>query len=250
MNLTDSMRTLRKRWILTSLLLFLVLAATAAAVVKLPKSYQSSSTVAFLASKSSAKASFNNPYLGFDSSLSISADVVGRRMMDPMNVSALAAQGYSSSYQVVDAPNSPGPVLLVTVTDHNKAAVQHTLRGVTDAIGTQLMAMQAGIAPENRITDTVLSFSLKPTLLRSKMARPIAAVLVLGLVLAIGTPLIVEGISARRRNRNEPTDRWSAGRTDDISHSYRPSPMRARNSAASAGFKANTGFKANNGKSS
>lgn len=241
MNLTESLQTLRKRWVLTSLLLFLALAMTAAAVIKLPKSYQSSSTVAFLPSQSSAKAFGNNPYLDFDSSLNIAADVVGRRMMDPAITSALAAQGYSSTYQVADAPNAPGPVLLVTVTGHGKALVQRTLGGVTDAIGSQLAAMQSGIPPKDRITEIVLAVSTKPTLLRSKLERPIAAVLVLGLALALGIPLIAEGISARRRSRKEPNITPSPTLASDLSPSYRSSATRARYSSVSAGFKGRNG---------
>ncbi|MGA8709303.1 MAG: hypothetical protein WB646_20210 [Steroidobacteraceae bacterium] len=217
------------------------MAATAAAAVKLPKSYQSSSTVAFLPSQTSAKAFGNNPYLDFGSSLNIAADVVGRRMMDPAITSALAAQGYSSTYQVVDAPNAPGPVLLVTVTGHNKDAVQHTLGGVTNAIGTQLAAMQSGIPSKDRITEIVLAVSAKPTALRSKEARPIAAVLVLGLVLAFGTPLIVEGISARRRSQEEPDIAPSPRLATDPSPSYRSVAARPRYSSASAGFKGRNG---------
>ena len=220
MNLTESLRALRKHWILTSVLLLLVLAATAAAAVKFPKSYQSSSTVAFLPSQTSAKAFGNNPYLDFDSSLNVAADVVGRKMMDPPVTSALAAQGYSSSYQVEDAPNAPGPVLLVTVTGHNEAAVQRTVGGVTAAIGSQLAVMQSGIGPKDRITDTVLSVAAKPTLLRSKMDRPIAAILVLGLALALGIPLIVEGISVRRRSRKETDIALSPKPATDLSPSY------------------------------
>ena len=241
MNLTESLRTLRKRWVLTSLLLLLVFAATAATAVKLPKSYQSSSTVAFLPSQTSAKAFGNNPYLDFDSSLNVAADVVGRRMMDPAITSGLAAQGYSSPYQVVDAPNAPGPVLLVTVTDNNEAAAQRTLEGVTDAIGSQLAAMQSGITPKNRITDTVLAVSAKPTLLRSKMTRPLAAVLVLGLVLALGIPLVVEGISVRRRNQKESNSVLSPEAANDLSPSYRSSATRPRYGVGSARFKDRNG---------
>jgi capsular polysaccharide biosynthesis protein len=244
MNLTEALQTLRKRWLLTSLLLILVLAATAAAVVKLPKTYQTSSTVAFLPSQSSAKAFGNNPYLDFDSSLNIAADVVGRRMMDPAITSALSAQGYSSTYQVEDAPNAPGPVLLVLVTGHGKAEVQHTLGGVTNAIGTQLAAMQSGISQRDRITELVLAVSAKPTLLRSKLERPIAGVLVLGLALALGIPLIVEGISARRRSRKGTDITSGPTLASDLSPAYRSFATRARYSSAA------TGFKGRNGKSS
>jgi capsular polysaccharide biosynthesis protein len=204
MNLSESLHTLRKRWILTLLLLVLAGAATAVAAAELPKSYQSTATVTLLASKADSKLYYNsNPYLAFDDSLNVAADVVGRRMMDPTIVSALAAQGYTSSYQVEDAPTSPGPVLIITVTGKDPTNAQSTLQGVTDALAAQLSAMQSDVSAQNRITDTVLSSSLKASLSVSKMARPIAAVVVVSLVLAFSIPLIVEGISVRRRTRNK-----------------------------------------------
>lgn len=200
MNLSESLRTLRRRWVLTLLLLVLVGGITVAAAVKLPKSYQSTATVALLTSKTDSKLYFNdNPYLAFDDSLNVAADVLGRRMMDPAVVSALTAQGYTGSYQVVDAPTSPGPVLIITVTDKNPAKAQSTLGAVTNEIASQLTILQSDVAPSNRISDTVLSSSLTATLAISKMIRPLAAVVVLGLVLLFGIPLIVEGASVRRR---------------------------------------------------
>lgn len=199
MNLGESLHTLRKRWIMTLVLLVLVVVAAAAAAATLPKTYQSTATVSLLSSKSDSKLYYDsNPYLAFDDSLNVAADVLGRRMMDPTIVSELAAKGYTSSYQVEDAPNSPGPVLLITVSGKNATNAQSTLQGVTNAMTAQLSAMQSDVSPQNRITDMVLASSLQATLSISKMARPLAAVVVVGLVLVFSVPLLVEGIFGRR----------------------------------------------------
>ncbi len=215
MNLSESLHTLRKRWVLTLVLLVLVGVGAVGAAIKLPRTYDSTSQVALLASKTDSKMLYDgNPYLAFDDSLNVAADVVGRRMMDPRVVSTLAAEGYTGSYEVEDAPNSPGPVLIITVTDKNPTEAESTVRGVTDAVATQLSSLQSGVSQQDRITDMVLSISVNPTLSLSKMARPLAAVLVLGLVLVISIPLIVEGMSVRRRARGKSSQTPGPGPGD------------------------------------
>jgi capsular polysaccharide biosynthesis protein len=214
MNLSESLRTMRKRWVMTLSLLVLVGAAVVAAAVVLPKTYQSTAQVALIASKTDSKLYYDsNPYLAFDDSINVAADVLGRRMANPRVVSMLAAKGYTSSYKVEDAPNSPGPILLVTVTDKNPARAQSSLQGVTAALAQQLSSMQSDVSPPDRLTDSVLSSSLNASLSVSKFARPLAAVLVVGLVLVFSIPLIVEGISVKRRRKSKSPrtpeqDRW------------------------------------------
>jgi hypothetical protein len=204
MNFSESLHTLRKRWIMTLVIFVLVVVAIGGAAVKLPRTYQSTATVALLASNSDSKLYYDsNPYLAFDDSLNVAADVLGRRMMDPRIVTALAAEGYTGSYGIVDAPNSPGPVLIITATDKVSALAQSTLQGVTNAMATQLSSLQSDVAPQDRITDTVLSISVTPALTLSKMIRPLAAVVVVGFVLVFSIPLVVEGISVRRRAKDK-----------------------------------------------
>jgi hypothetical protein len=206
MNFSESLHTLRKRWIMTLIIFVLVVAAIGGAAVKLPRSYQSTATVALLASNSDSKLYYDsNPYLAFDDSINVAADVLGRRMMDPRIVTALAAEGYTGSYEIVDAPNSPGPVLIITATDKVSALAQSTLQGVTNAMATQLSLLQSDVSPQDRITDTVLSISVTPSLTLSKMIRPLAAVVVVGFVLIFSIPLIVEGIAVRRRTKKDQT---------------------------------------------
>lgn len=203
MDLTESFRTLRRRWILTSLLFLLTLAGTAGALVKLPWTYTSQSTVVLLASPHASKAVAGNPYLAFDASITLTADVVRRVLMDPRTVQDLAGRGYSASYTVVDAPDTTGPVLLVTASGSNKAAVENTLHGVTNEVSTKLNELQSSVAPDNQIGQQVIAMSPQALLNKSKKARPLAVILALGLALTFVIPQILDRRSATRRRGQE-----------------------------------------------
>jgi len=203
MDVIESLRTLRKLWVLTLLLLLLTLTAVGALARK-PGPYEAESQVALLPSAQSSKTLGSNPYLAFGSSISIAADLVRREVMDPRTGEALATKGFTSSYAVIDDPTTPGPVLDVTVTGSSKSLVEHTLSGITAEIGTKLALMQTGIKPANRITALVVSNDPEPSLKLSQKARPLAAALGIGLVLTIAVPQFVEGgLAARRRARYE-----------------------------------------------
>jgi hypothetical protein len=215
MDLMASLRILRMRWILTSTLLLLTLVATGAAAYVWPRSYLADATTVLLASKNSAKLAGGNPYLVFNSSLTLTADVVRREVGDPRTGLSLTSRGYTASYTVVAAPDTSGPVLLITVTGKSKANVESTLHAVADEVGTKLSTLQAGITPDNQITDLILSMSPTATLSLSKMARPLVVILGFGLALTFFIPQIVDAQASRRRarRRNPQAD------GDDVSDS-------------------------------
>src|SRR5215469_1816660 len=198
MNLRQMFSIWRRRWVLTTALLILALLGTAAATQVLPKYYQAQSTVTLLPSTNFSKTNGNNPYLSFDGSLPVTAQLISFQLMDPRMVQSLANEGYSATYTSAPAVNSTGPVLQTVVVGSNKALVERTLRGVTNEIGTELASLQSGIPnPNNKITVETLAFDPKPTLQVSKTARPIVVVLFFGLVLALAIPLIVDGQRSR-----------------------------------------------------
>jgi hypothetical protein len=176
----------------------LTLVGVVGVLVKLPWTYQSTGSVVFLLSKDSAKGFGGNPYLGFNSALNQTADIVRYEVMDVNTANYLKAHGYSSSYLVTDAVDTTGPVLLVQVTGHNKAAVEHTLYGVLNQVSTKLNSLQAGMAPGNQIRELVIATSPKATALVSKKARPLLEVLGLGVILTIGIPSVVDAVRTRR----------------------------------------------------
>jgi hypothetical protein len=193
MNLRQMFSIWRRRWVLTTALLMLALLGTAVATQVLPRYYQAQSTVTLLPSTNFSKANGNNPYLSFDGSLPVTAQLIGYQLMDPRTVQNLANEGYTASYSTALALNTTGPVLQTVVVGNNKALVEHTLFGATNQISSELAGLQGGITEKNKITVETLSFDPKPTLEISKSARPIVVVLFFGLALALAIPLVVDG---------------------------------------------------------
>ena len=192
-------RILRRRWILAGTLLVLTFAATAGALFKLPWTYQAQSNVVFLASSNISKPYGGNPYMAFNSTLNQTADVVRYEVSDLRTAMALAARGYTSSYTIIDAVDTSGPILLITATGSNKASVEHTLNGVTQQIDIDLRQQQAGISSVNTIHDMVITFSPEAHRLTSKKSRPLSVVFGIGIALTIGIPMLVDAIMLRRR---------------------------------------------------
>jgi hypothetical protein len=200
MDLVASGRTLRRRWILTSFLFLLTLVAAVAAWVKLPGPYQAESMTVLYPSQQASKPNGDNPLMSFGGSLNVAGDIVLREVSSPSYAAQLAAHGYTSSFTIVDDPNTTGPILDVTVTGKNQAQVEQTLNGVTAAVKTQLAAIQQGYKPANRITSQVVSTQPTPQLLVSKKARTVVIVLGLGLVLTFAIPQVVDAEIAKRRS--------------------------------------------------
>jgi hypothetical protein len=193
----EILASLRRRWILAYLLLLITLGGTAAAYLKLPWTYQSESSIVFLVPKNVAKSFGGNPYLAFNTTLNETADVVRYETMDERTVDSLAQQGYTSSYLVSDATDTAGPVLIVTVTGHDQAAVEHTLQGVTNEVSTKLAGLQVGLTPGNLIRDAIITFTPKATVLTSKKVKDLVVALGLGLVLTIAIPVLTDAQRAR-----------------------------------------------------
>lgn len=201
MDLMESLRALRRQWILTSVLLMVTFAGTAGALAKLPWAYQSQATTVLLNSKSASASVGGNPYLAFADSLTLAADVVSLEVMDPRTADALQASGYPDSYQVVVSTLYGGPILQITVTGSKKSTVEHTLYGVLDEVSAKLLALQGGITPRNQIRSLVVSVTPQASRSVSKKAKPLVVVLGLGLVLTFAIPQIVDGMVSRRRLR-------------------------------------------------
>jgi len=237
MDLVAAMRTLRRRWILTTLLLLLTLAATALIWVKKPGPYQAESMVALIPSHQSSIVNGNNPYLSFGGSENIAGDIVLRQMMAPQTVAALADRGYGESYEIIDDPTTTGPILDITVTGSNQSAVESTLQGVTVATRAQLNALQAYLKPTDRITSIVASQDPSAHLLISKKARLVVVVLGLGLILTYAIPQVVDAEINRRRSRRggrraTPPDFVTSAREQWATHTAEDASPATREPAA------------------
>jgi hypothetical protein len=230
----ELLSSLRRRWILVCIFLFITLAGTALAYVKLPWTYQASSSIVFLASKNMAKAFNGNQYLAFNAALNQTADVVRYETNDLRTVNFLASRGYSSTYLVTDAIDTSGPVLIVTVTGHQPASVESTLHGVTNEVNTKLAMLQSGLAPNYKIQDLVITFSPQPTRVKSKKARPLVVIVGLGLLLTVAVPSIVDAALLRRKDRKASLSHNNAGPERELTSSDRDRASRYRNSRANA----------------
>jgi capsular polysaccharide biosynthesis protein len=205
MDLRQAVRIWRARWILTSVLLILAIVGAAGAAAKIPRSYQSSSTVLLLASRAASASNGGNPFLSFSPSLTLTADAVSRELMAPGTVRQLAAQGFTASYAVAlptYTTSTTGSVLTVTVTGPHAAKVERTLRAVTAQIGTQLAQLQHGVPARGQVDADTLSITPQATLSVSQTARPLVVVGALLLVICFGIPIIVDGLLTRRQLRN------------------------------------------------
>ena len=207
MELRQAVRIWRARWIFTSVLVILAVVGAAEAVAKMPRYYQSASSVVLLASHAASKQNGGNPFLSFGPSLTLTADAVSRELTAPATVSQLAARGFTASYTVAVPPVTTfttGSVLLVTVAGTDAAGVQRTLQAVTKQISTQLAQLQRGVPAPSRVRADTLSFSPRATLSVSQTARPLVIVGALLLVICLGTPIVVDGLVTRRRLRKRP----------------------------------------------
>jgi capsular polysaccharide biosynthesis protein len=203
MDVSGALHTLRKHWILTSVLVLLTLVAAMGAWSKISGPYQSTSQVVFLASQQTSKPNGNNPYLSFDDTLSTTADIVRRQVLDPRIVAALAARGFTDTYDIQDDPLGIGPVLDVSATGPTKAGVMATQAAVTAEVQSQLQELQTDLLPKDQINSMVVTSSPKATLMVSKKARPVVAVLVVGFILILAIPQVVDAVQKRGSNRRK-----------------------------------------------
>jgi hypothetical protein len=185
-------------------LIILAVVGAAGAVKKIPRYYQSTSSVVLLASHAASAQNGGNPFLSFGPSLTLTADAVSRELMAPAAARQLAARGFTASYTVAlptYTTSTTGSVLMVTVTGSNAAEVERTLQGVTAQISTQLAQLQHGLPAASQEHAATLSFTPQATLSVSQTARPLVIAGALLLVICLGTPIVVDGMVTRRRLR-------------------------------------------------
>lgn len=205
----------RRRRLLTAGLVVLAALGLLAAKAALPPTDQSQASVVLLASPAASKANGGNPYLSFTPSLSLTADAVSRDLMAPVTASHLAASGFADQYTVALptlATPATGSVLIITVTGHDPASVQRTLLAVIRQVGVALGQIQGLVRPKDRIGVATLARSPRAALAVGKTARPLVAIGLLGLLVALGLPVLADPRLARRAARRATA---AQGRADE-----------------------------------
>lgn len=212
MDLLDWIGILLRRWLLTVPLLLLALGGVAAAFVVTPWTYEARATVVFLASPFQAREAGGNPWLIFDSSLTITAEVVGREMMDERTVAGLRDRGLTAAYEIGVAQDSTGPVLAVDVSGDSPSVTKRTLDALVAAIPQRLAQLQAkeGVSQRAQIRANVVTASPNATLARTGKLRTLVMVLFVGMALTVAVPLFAEVLSERRKRGRAPATSGAA----------------------------------------
>lgn len=206
MDLRKSFRALWRHRIATFAILFLALASTLGAAIKLPWSYKASTTVILLdSSKSSAADASGNPYLSFNTSLVQTANVLAIELGSPQVTEALQAQNYTAAYQaqvLSENPENEEPFIQISVGGSNANTVENTLHGAVTELTTLLASLQTQVSPDARAALQVISIDTQPSRSTGAKIKPLVGFLGLGLVLTFIIPQVIEGIAIRRRSRD------------------------------------------------
>ncbi|MCT9931972.1 hypothetical protein N5079_17360 [Planotetraspora sp. A-T 1434] len=200
MDLMEAVFVLARRWTITVPLLLLTIGAVTAAYFVLPWTYESSGTIVFLTSKQIAdKNTGGNPYLSFDGSLSITAELVGRAVNDELTAQKLAEQGLTGEYETQIPPDSRAPLLKVTVTDSDPRIAQATMEAIIKRIPSTLNDLQKTNTSISQVRQSVLTKSTAPDRKATSKIRSLVGILAVGMLLTAGVPLVTESVKNPRR---------------------------------------------------
>ncbi|MGW4160262.1 chain length determinant protein [Streptomyces sp. NPDC004788] len=214
MDLAEIFRVMRRRWYVLVPGLLLTAGLTVGAWLFVPVSYQSQSTVAMLNSRKGAAAD-GNPFLSMEPSLTGMADSLARNVNSDASKADLKAEGMSLKYEAKIADNAQGPLLWLTVTGEDRAAVlkgNKTLMAFTARRLKELQADQKVSADSMiRITTIVPPQTPEPQLKNKIQYLVMAAGL--GVVLSLVATFFAEARrrgAKPRRHRQEPETRQPA----------------------------------------
>ncbi|MFJ9832796.1 Wzz/FepE/Etk N-terminal domain-containing protein [Streptomyces sp. NPDC101169] len=200
MDLAEIFRVMRRRWyvLLPGLLLTAALAAGVALVV--PVTYQSQSTVALLNSQKATVAYDGNPFLSTQTSLTGMADSLARNLNSDGSLRELKSRGAKGTFEAKLADNAQGPLMWLTVTGTDKAAVLSSDRILTAFAEERLdqFQKQQSVAPKAMIRMTTIVPPQNPVAQTKTRLEYLVMAGALGLVLSLGASFYVE---ARRRPR-------------------------------------------------
>ncbi|MFC6079690.1 YveK family protein [Sphaerisporangium aureirubrum] len=206
MDLLDSLRALLKRWPVTVALLVATIAATFGAMTAIPWQYESKATVVFLSSRKGAQPVGGNPWLAFDGSLTITAEVIARGMSDERTLQKLKDQGNTAEFTVGLAQDSRGPLLDITATAPDPKVAQATMEALATLSAQRLNEMQqkSSILPDATIRAELVTSTDKAELTPEKKIRMLLIIFAGGCLLTLGIPLFLESQAQKRRRQSQP----------------------------------------------
>jgi hypothetical protein len=232
MDLLDSLRALARRWPVTLALLVMTICGSVAALVIIPWQYESTATVVFLSSREGSKPVGGNPWLAFDGSLTITAEVVARGMSDERTAQELKAKGDTAEFTVGLAQDSRGPLMDIVATAPDPAVAQSTMESLVALCQQRLTELQkkSAIQPSATIRSSLVTATDEAELAAQKKIRTIMVIVAGGMLLTVGVPLFIESLVQKRRRQVEALTRPTVQPAEQI------------RSARSAGAPATTAF--------
>ncbi|MFC4529940.1 hypothetical protein [Sphaerisporangium dianthi] len=206
MDLLDSLRALLRRWPVTLALLAVTIIATVGALIAIPWQYESKATVVFLSSRKGSQPVGGNPWLAFDASLTITAEVISRGMSDERTLQRLKDEGKTADFTVGLAQDSRGPLLDITATAADPKIAQATMETLATLSQQRLTEMQqkSAILPDATIRAELVTSSDKAELTPEKKIRLLVIIFAGGMLVTIGVPLFIESLAQKRRRLTQP----------------------------------------------
>jgi Chain length determinant protein len=198
MDLAEIFRVMRRRWYVLLPGLLLTAALTVAVALVVPVSYQSQSTVVLLNSQKATVAYDGNPFLSTQTSLTGMADSLARNLNSDVSIGELKSRGLTGTFEAKLADNAQGPLMWLTVTGTDKAAVLASDRVLTAYAKERLeqFQKQQSVAPKAMIRMTTIVPPQNPAAQTKTRLEYLVMAGCLGLVLSLVAVFTVE---ARRR---------------------------------------------------
>jgi hypothetical protein len=189
---------MRRRWLVLIPGLLVTAGLIAAVIVGVPTKYQSQSTVELLNSSKGSVDMGDNPFLATSASLTGMADTLARNLNSDSSVSDLKVKGVTDPYVVMIADNAQAPLLWITITGTDQAAVLADDKTVTDYARDRLTQLQVeqNVPSNALIRMTTIVEPQNPVAQTKTKIEYLAMVGILGIVLSIFGTFFVE---ARRR---------------------------------------------------
>jgi capsular polysaccharide biosynthesis protein len=199
MDLAEIFRVMRRRWYVLLPGLLLTAALTVAVALVVPVTYQSQSTVVLLNSQKATVAYDGNPFLSTQTSLTGMADSLARNLNSDDSVRDLKSRGATGTFEAKLADNAQGPLMWLTVTGTDKAAVLASDRKLTAYAKERLERFQEQQSVDEKamIRMTTIVPPQKPVAQTKTRLQYLVMAGCLGLVLSLVATFYVE---ARRRS--------------------------------------------------
>lgn len=204
MDLAEIFRVMRRRWYVLLPGLLLTAGLMVAVQVVVPVTYQSQSTVVLLNSQKATQAYDGNPFLSTQTSLTGMADSLARNLNSDDSLRQLKSRGAKGTFEAKLADNAQGPLMWLTVTGTDKAAVLSSDKILTAYAKERLDQFQdqQSVAQKAKIRMTTIVAPQTPVAQTKTRLEYMVMAGGLGLVLTLATAFYLE--ARRRPQKPEP----------------------------------------------